>query len=196
MLCEECGSREASISISVIREGETSVRHLCHECAQKLHAVSGLQIRDILSTILNGITVAARARIQENGEEKKEEEAAEGPSPEPKTEVMLAENRVHVVCEHCGMPLKDFIRTGRLGCPQCYGAFREEIQPMMQQIHGQVQHAGRVPLQSEAAQRSRLLQEQLRRRMEQAVQMEDFETAAELRDQLRAMAAREVKVES
>ena len=60
---------------------------------------------------------------------------------------------------------------------------------MLQQIHGRVQHAGRRPLESEEAQRTRTRQEELTRLMQQAVALEDFETAALLRDQIHALAS-------
>lgn len=58
---------------------------------------------------------------------------------------------------------------------------------MLQQIHGRVQHAGRVPLDTREAQAQRSRQEALTRQMEQAIAVEDFETAAKLRDQIRRL---------
>ena len=92
-----------------------------------------------------------------------------------------------IVCERCGTSLSQFTKSGKLGCPNCYQAFREQLTPMLQQIHGRVQHAGRKPLDDEAAQRRRAVYERLSRQLEQAVAMEDFETAAILRDQLRQL---------
>lgn len=100
-----------------------------------------------------------------------------------------------VVCPRCHTTLSQFTKTGHLGCPGCYEAFREQLQPMLLQIHGRVQHAGRQPLCTEDAQRTRTRQEQLTRLMEQAVALEDFETAAQLRDQLRALAKKEAQME-
>lgn len=60
---------------------------------------------------------------------------------------------------------------------------------MLLQIHGRVQHAGRRPLATAEDQRKRTAAETLQRQMEQAVALEDFETAAQLRDQLRALSA-------
>ena len=92
-----------------------------------------------------------------------------------------------LTCPRCGMTLSEFTRTGHLGCPKCYEAFREQLQPMLLQIHGRVQHAGRQPLSTAEEQRKRSATEQLQRQMEQAVALEDFETAAKLRDQIRAL---------
>lgn len=164
MLCEECKVNEASYTISVQMDEEVTIRHLCGECMEKMNAsmVSG-NIKSLLSSILSAIT----------GNDKPDA---------PKEDV---------ICPRCGTSLSRFTKTGRLGCPGCYEAFREQLQPMLQQIHGHVQHAGRRPLCSPTAQRSRTRQDSLTRQMAQAVAIEDFETAAQIRDQLRALAAQE-----
>ncbi len=165
MICEECKLNEASYTVSVMVGDEVVTRHLCGDCMAKMNMdVASGNIKSLLSSILSAIT----------GND----------TPEAKRE--------EVVCPRCHTTLSQFTRTGRLGCPACYEAFHEQLQPMLLQIHGRVQHAGRQPLCSEDAQRTRSRQEELTRRMAQAVAIEDFETAAQLRDQLRALASREV----
>lgn len=163
MLCEECKTNEACYTVSVMAGDEMTTRHLCAECMAKMNAnFAGGNIRNLLSSILSAIT------------------GTETPAPQ--------EEDSGVVCPRCQTTQSQFTRTGRLGCPACYEAFREQLQPMLLQIHGRVQHAGRQPLTTEDAQRTRSRQEALTRQMEQAVALEDFETAARLRDQLRALA--------
>lgn len=90
-------------------------------------------------------------------------------------------------CSSCGQTYEQFRKTGTLGCAQCYQDFRTQLKPMLERIHGRVQHAGRVPKQADEINRARLHMEDLRREMERAVASEDFERAAQLRDELRAM---------
>lgn len=164
MLCEECKQNEASYTVSVMMGDEVSTRHLCGECMDKMNSsIASGDMKSLLRSILSAIT-------------------GKDTSDNPKKEV---------VCPRCHTSLSKFIQTGRLGCPACYEAFHEQLQPMLLQIHGRVQHAGRKPLCTVAAQRSRSRQENLTRQMEQAVAVEDFETAARIRDQLRALAAEE-----
>ena len=164
MLCEECKVNEASFSISVVVGDEVKTRHLCGECMSRMNMdLQSGNIKGLLSSILSAIT----------GKD----------TP--------AEKTPDVVCPRCRTTLSQFTKSGRLGCPACYEAFREQLQPMLLQIHGRVQHAGREPLNTSEAQIQRSRQEELTRRMEEAVAKEDFETAAMLRDQLRAMAAGE-----
>ena len=163
MLCEECGVNEASYTISVMVGDEVTQRHLCTECMAKMNmSIASGNIRGLLSTILSAITG--------------NEQAAEPPKAE-------------VVCPRCRTTWSQFTKSGHLGCPGCYESFREQLQPMLLQVHGRVQHAGRRPLNTEKAQRVRSLQEDLAYQMEQAVALEDFETAATLRDRIRALAS-------
>ena len=160
MLCEECKTNEASYTISVMVGGEITTRHLCGDCMAKMNMdIASGNIKSLLSTILSAITG----------------DTAPGSAEKD------------VTCPRCGMTLSEFTRTGHLGCPKCYEAFREQLQPMLLQIHGRVQHAGRQPLSTAEEQRKRSATEQLLRQMEQAVALEDFETAAKLRDQIRAL---------
>ena len=102
---------------------------------------------------------------------------------------------MEVGCPRCHTTWSQFSKSGHLGCPGCYEAFREQLQPMLLQVHGRVQHAGRRPLNTEKAQRVRSLQEELAYQMEQAVALEDFETAATLRDRIKALSSSEAPAE-
>ena len=162
-LCEECGVNEACYTISVMMGGQITQRHLCADCMAKMNMnLAAGNVKHLLSAIMSAITGA--------------EEAESTPAVDPAEDVL---------CERCNTTLSQFTKTGKLGCPHCYTAFREQLTPMLQQIHGRVQHAGRKPLDDEAAQRRRSVYDRLTRQLEQAVAVEDFETAAILRDQLR-----------
>lgn len=161
MLCEECNTRESAYTVSVVVEGQITVRHLCQECMSRMNMdLRSGNIKTLLSSILSAIS----------GKE----------TPETGKE--------DITCPRCQTSLVQFTKTGRLGCPRCYETFREQLQPMLLQTHGRVQHAGRRPADTREIQERRERQAELTRRMEQAVAEEDFETAAQLRDQLRAMA--------
>jgi len=162
-LCEECGVNEACYTISVMMGGQITQRHLCADCMAKMNMnLAAGNIKHLLSAIMSAISGGV------------EEAAANAVAPAD-----------DVICERCNTTLSQFTKSGKLGCPQCYKAFREQLTPMLQQIHGRVQHAGRKPLDDEAAQRRRDVYDRLTRQLEQAVAVEDFETAAILRDQLK-----------
>ena len=169
MICEECNINEARFAVTMNINGETCVRHLCPSCMQAMNSsFRGGNVAGVLAAILSAITSGERR----GGDEETPAEAVPA-----------------ITCPKCGTTYAEFHKSGRLGCPGCYVAFREQLQPMLQQIHGRVQHAGRMPLENAEAQRSRTRQEELTRLMQQAVALEDFETAAQLRDQIHALAA-------
>ena len=167
-LCDECKAKEACYTVSVMMGDQVTQRRLCPDCMAKMNMnLAAGNVKHLLSAIMSAISGSV-------------EEAAATIAEE-------ASETASIVCERCGTSLSQFTKSGKLGCPSCYQAFREQLTPMLQQIHGRVQHAGRKPLDDEAAQRRRAVYERLSRQLEQAVAMEDFETAAILRDQLRQL---------
>lgn len=92
-----------------------------------------------------------------------------------------------IACEKCGETYQEFQKTGMLGCPDCYHAFRKELTPLVTRVQGRAQHAGRRPPVSEEEQKRLQMMEDIRARMEKAVAEENFEEAAKLRDELRAL---------
>lgn len=167
-LCDECGVNEACYTVSVMMGGEVTQRRLCPDCMAKMNMnLSAGNVKKMLSAILSALTG--------------QEESAAPEAPQ------VPEEESAIACERCGTTLGQFTKAGKLGCPSCYTAFREQLTPMLQQIHGRVQHAGRKPTQDEAAQHRRTAYERLTRHLEAAVACEDYETAAVIRDQLRRM---------
>lgn len=170
MLCEECGKNPATVSITVSSGGGTTTRRLCQDCMKKMEAsLAKGDIQSFLSSILSVL-----------GNEKKEEA------------------KPSVQCSACGLSYAEFEHTGRLGCAQCYRAFAQQLKPSLQKIHGRVQHAGRKPKSYVPDPQDELNVKmlELRKKMDDAVAAEDFETAALCRDELRALSEkREVEAE-
>ena len=89
-------------------------------------------------------------------------------------------------CSFCEMTFDDFKETGRLGCPHCFTSFESSLRRLLNRIHGASQHVGKVylPPDPAAADQGRRL-DGLRRSLQRAVDAEDFERAAVLRDEIR-----------
>ena len=90
-------------------------------------------------------------------------------------------------CEECGTKFVEFRNTGRLGCPHDYDAFREELLPLLENIHGDVKHAGKSPRRLPKAKANQQELAQLRRRLQQAVTEEAYEEAARIRDRIKEL---------
>ena len=87
-----------------------------------------------------------------------------------------------VKCEVCGFTPKDFKKSGRFGCPQCYEAFKEILGPMLTNMHKDVLHRGKVPEKALARMSRQRRVDQLQSDLGEAIKSENYEEAARLRD--------------
>lgn len=168
MLCPECNKREAEIHLTKIVSNKKVSVSLCRECAAKLGFHSPLDnVPFPLAEILTGMTEGFGLDEKRSETEKLE-------------------------CKECGLTFGDFAHQGRFGCGQCYASFRQRLEPIMRKIHGASIHRGRNPgmvhedagdTQIAPVQEEARVEEELRK----AIESEDFERAAELRDKLRML---------
>ncbi len=164
--CSQCGEREGVIDLTHIEGTEVRTLHLCAKCA----AEKGIQTPAALAdTPLGGLLAALGG----------DPVSPIGAVPDPVVES---------ACPRCGATLQDFRETGRLGCGECYVAFAEPLRELLRRLHGSAHHTGKryLPPLSGAPDpvepdRALELREQLRR----AIDAEEFELAAELRDRLK-----------
>ncbi len=90
-------------------------------------------------------------------------------------------------CEACGIKFVEFRNHGRLGCPHDYDAFKEDLLPLLESVHGDTKHAGKTPRRVPRAKGAQLELAQLRRKLQQAVSQEAYEEAAQIRDRIREL---------
>ena len=88
-------------------------------------------------------------------------------------------------CPVCGILFYEFRQSGRLGCPNDYEFFAEELDPLLNNVHGATQHAGKRPTRGSDDTRGHLELIKLRRDMKDAVDREEYELASEIRDRIR-----------
>ena len=163
MLCDSCKERDAVINLTQVEHDSKVTLHLCEQCAQQKCVETGVAI---LKSPLGGFITAMGKGS-----------GAVLPTPAD-----------GLRCSSCGGTLKDFRESGRLGCALCYQAFEVHLRDLLRRLHGSSQHVGEryvAPGAAEADPRRRLLdlKDQLRR----AVDSENFELAAELRDRIRVL---------
>ena len=90
-------------------------------------------------------------------------------------------------CPSCGLKFVEFRNTGRLGCPNDYQEFRDDLIPLLENIHGETKHCGKTPRRMPQSQQALSELMQLRNRLKQAVTKEDYEEAARLRDRIKQL---------
>jgi protein arginine kinase activator len=101
-----------------------------------------------------------------------------------------------VACPACGGTLHDFRQTGRLGCARCYTTFEPHLRDLLRRLHGSSQHVGErytapaavtaAPSPASEAGTGHAIGD-LKEQLRVAIQAENFELAAELRDRLKAL---------
>lgn len=98
------------------------------------------------------------------------------------------EERVgHVVCPRCGLQYSSFKETGRLGCGECYQAFQSQLKPLLRRIHGDTRHRGKAPVRGGAGGTALRAVQRLHDELQRAVEREEFERAAQIRDDIRRL---------
>src|SRR5262245_34157750 len=152
MKCNKCPKAATLHITEIVSEEQVEELHLCEECANKYLYESNQK---------------SPAKGMASGLEELEE-AGVGPM-----------NRE---CPVCGMKFLDFRNTGRLGCPHDYQEFKEELTPLLENIHGDTRHCGKSPRRLPQARQTQSELVQLRKQLAQAVTREAYEEAAELRD--------------
>lgn len=160
MLCDECGENEAIIHLTNIQNNQITTSHLCESCAAAKGMEPGITMGNLPLTDFLSQTGKAMAQAA----------TATGP------------------CAFCGLRLEEFKKKGRLGCPHCYVSYEAHLRNLLRRLHGSSQHLGKVylpPNPSDTQKQERLAG--LRRKLDRAVESEDFEQAAQLRDLIRSL---------
>ena len=160
MKCDNC-NKTATVHLTEIKSGKKIEKHLCEQCAAQnegLPVKSHMPINELLTNF-----VMAHSGLQK--------ETGTGG------------------CEHCKMTWAEFRQSGLLGCQHDYQQFEKELTPLLQRAHEQAtHHVGKVPTRrggTGVPAKRTVDVSKLRRDLAKAVEAEDYERAAKLRDQIR-----------
>lgn len=160
MQCQICNNRDATIHLTEITDGARSEMHVCEQCAaeQGIAVKSHIPINELLSSLL------AAQPADDELSDPTEQEAA---------------------CPICGLTLDQFRKEGVLGCPNDYDVFAKSLQPLIERAHcGKIAHSGKLPSRTSLDTKKQVRLLNLRRQLDAAVQNEDYELAAKLRDNI------------
>jgi protein arginine kinase activator len=160
MLCDSCKERDAVVHLTTIENNAVNQLHLCERCA----AERGVET-----------TVAAPKHPLGEFLQAVHQQIASG----------TAEG---LRCSFCNTTMADFRTSGRWGCARCYSNFENPIRELLRRVHGNHRHAGRAyrPPMSETLERAAVIGE-LKERLRRAIEGEQFELAADLRDRIRVL---------
>ena len=157
MLCDICGKNPATVHLTEIIDGNITEIHLCESCAKKKSG--DFQKTFSVSDFLSGLA------------------GIDSLSPAVSSKA---------VCSNCGLTYKEFTEKGKFGCFQCYSDFKDKILPLLRKIHGSITYKGKLPKMKKkfdipVSDKLDLLRKQL----ERAIKIEEYEEAARIRDQIK-----------
>ena len=163
MLCDNCRERDAAVHLTQIQENQVVQLHLCEKCAaaKGVETTVGSLPKHPLGEFLSQVQAQAGTA------------AGRGDAAR---------------CHFCSSTMKDFRATGRLGCAHCYQAFETSLRDLLRRVHNSGRHVGRRydPPAPPMSEKLSLLGE-LRQRLRRAIENEEFELAADLRDRIRVL---------
>ena len=159
--CNGC-HKPKTVHITEIKAGKKIEKHLCKDCPLANEGVGGKSHQPI-NELLSNFVMAHSGGGSAKGQSSK-------------------------TCDVCGMTWSKFKQSGLLGCERDYAIFEDELTPLLKRAHeGATHHVGKVPARRGAegpVRKSRVSVNRLRKDLARAVESEDYEAAARLRDQI------------
>lgn len=159
MLCDVCAKNPATVHLTEIIDEQMTELHLCEECAREKSIQMEQQFG--LADLLAGLAEFEKPTVEKEA--------------------------VSLKCTNCGLTYGDFKKIGRLGCGECYSAFRKYLGLLLKKIHGSSMHFGKTPLKVTQVLKKKIDLQDLRYRLQKAIEDEAFEEAAKIRDQIREL---------
>ncbi len=160
MLCSKCKKREAVVFLTIVEEngGKTEL-NLCEVCAKE-SVLNSYMFDNFISALFN-------IESEQYGEKS----------------IGIASK---LKCSKCGLTYEELMKYGKAGCDKCYDNFASVIMPIVKRIHGKEQHMGKV-IKSKQFDMIKIQEiMRLQAKLEEAVQSENYEKAAEYRDMIKA----------
>ncbi|MFI5382101.1 MAG: UvrB/UvrC motif-containing protein [Tepidisphaerales bacterium] len=162
MKCDNC-NKPATVHLTEIRNGKKIEKHLCEQCAAQQEGVAVAKGHTPINELLTNFVMAHSGMQKE-----------------------LATS-----CEHCGISWAEFRQHGLFGCEHDYEVFEKDLTPLLKSAHeGATHHTGKSPVRAGGAPAAKPRKKmadlnRLKKELARAVETEDYERAATLRDQIR-----------
>lgn len=162
MLCEQCGKNQATVHMKKIINNHVTESYLCEECASKNNSFSfdtPFSIHNFLAGLIDS--------------------SYDGP--------IKIEQVKSLTCDNCGLTYGKFRQLGKFGCSNCYNSFRDKLVPLLKKIHGHDTHNGKIPKEAGKNVSTKKMIEKLKTELDLAVSREEFEKAAQIRDEIKRL---------
>ena len=169
MLCEKCKKNQAVTHIRQNINGNLTEMHLCESCAAEISGKFENEYGKLFSDFGFGIDSMLTSLFGQDF----------------LSENLLSEKTER--CPMCGSSINEIRKSGNVGCSQCYDAFREHLMPLIQRVHGKTVHNGKIPESAGKEITAKAKISELEKELKQAIDSQEFEKAASLRDQINSL---------
>lgn len=164
MKCEECQENPATLHLTQIINGQKTEVHVCEGCAKQKGYISypgeGYSLHDLLTGLFS--LDSNQFQVKDNDPFKQKEE---------------------LQCSKCKLTYDDFQRIGKFGCAECYSAFSTKLDSIFRRVHsGNTKHIGKIPKRKGSDLHAKKELELFRKKLQDHIEREEFEKAAEVRD--------------
>jgi protein arginine kinase activator len=165
VLCDKCKKNPASVLIKQNINGHLAQFNFCEGCAAgaAAFAAGNMSFDTILKNLMNSLMGFSDDFHQM-------EKESHGLS-----------------CSLCALTYEGFKSTGKVGCAECYNAFRNQLITLFKNVHGSANHAGKLPVMGGAQLIKVREVEKLKDRLKKLIDDEEFEEAAKIRDRIKEL---------
>ena len=171
MLCENCQKNTAVVHMQGFVNGAKTELHLCQECSfNMVNMEMPISMENIMKGILESVQSLGPINLGQLPIQGFPQ-TRQAPGP----------------CKVCNLTYEEFKAKGKLGCEACYQAFPQAIIALFKNVQGGAHHEGKFPKRSGQQIRQRREADKLRASLKKAIDEENYEKAALIRDQIRSL---------
>lgn len=158
MLCSRCMQREANVFFTRNINGKKEEYKVCDVCAKEMGLLSQAGVMFDMGDFISDFVGKGIHAVNSGA-----------------------------TCPVCHTSIEQFAKTSKFGCGSCYEAFERYLDPVMRRIHGTTMHTGKIPDRSQNSALKKRRLTDLKEQINRAIACEDFESAAKLRDEIKAL---------
>lgn len=160
MMCQKCNKNEVTFHYTQNINGKVTEMYLCENCSKQSKTSNfDFDLPFSISDIFSSLSgYSSKSEIHKQ-----------------------------TICQSCNSSYNRFKQTGKIGCSECYQTFKSQIIPIIQSIHGDTEHVGKIPKNIEIKLKIKNEIKTLRSELSKSIEIEDYEKAAQIRDQIREL---------
>jgi len=171
MHCDKCNKKKTTVIYHENLGGRARTLHLCADCAREMEQAGELEDMSAAFAAFSSPMLGVTDR------------------PKRSYHTVIPKGTDERACSACGITVREIVQNGRVGCAACYECLDDVLRQIYEDKHDRGAYRGQVSrlvrIREENACRMKLLRAQLA----DAINGEQYEQAAILRDRIRELDA-------